>query len=409
MIGVVALIISTACAPQRPDPLGGHEPAISGVPDTPPMGWNSWHTMGCEVTEAGIKRQADALVSTGLRDAGYRYVVVDDCWSSEHRGPDGSLQADPDRFPSGMADLGRYLHRRGLGFGVYAAAGSQTCAQFTGQRPGATGSGGHEKQDAQTFASWEVDYLKYDWCSGESDHDRQVGVFTTMRDALRATSRPIVYAINPNSGVAGSVPGAEFDWGGIATTARISNDIAQSWQTDGNSDAKQGILPIADAASRLATRVRPGSFNDPDSLTVGVDRTLTPARQRTQLSLWAMIAAPMMLSNDLTTMTPETRALLTNSSVIDIDQDRRASAGAPVGDDLEIWARAIGEKGLVVALTNRAGHPRSMSVELGSLGLVGDDTVSAVDAWTGKRYDARNGAITVDEVATDDTVLLQIV
>ncbi|ROZ93718.1 glycoside hydrolase family 27 protein [Gordonia sp. OPL2] len=410
LLAAVTLLAIAACTPDPEARIGGEGTAIDGLPPTPPMGWNSWNTFGCNVTEQIVREQADALVSSGLRDAGYRYVIVDDCWTADRRADDGTLQADPRRFPSGMAALGRYLHDRGLQFGLYSGASDKTCAQFVGNHPGATGSKGHEVTDAQTFADWKVDYLKYDWCSGDSDHDRQVESFTAMRDAIRDTGRPMVYSINPNSGVSGSVPGTEYDWGGVATMTRATNDIAAAWATNADPSGSQGIVEIVDAVAPLASRVRAGSFNDPDMLVVGVDSRpgLTMAQQRTQLSMWAMMAAPLIAGNDLTRMSSQTLALLRNRAIIDIDQDHRVSAGAPVGDDMEVWTRAIGDKGLVVSMTNRDDHPRTMSVSLTSLGLSGDDTVTAVDAWTGRRYRAAKGELAVD-VGVNDTVLLQIV
>ncbi|MEE3852873.1 glycoside hydrolase family 27 protein [Gordonia sp. LSe1-13] len=406
---MLAFLGVVACTPDPEGRIGGDGVAIEGLPAVPPMGWNSWNTFGCNITEQIVREQADALVATGLRDAGYRHVIVDDCWAAPLRAADGSLQAEPSRFPSGMAALGQYLHERGLKFGLYSGASDQTCTQLLGTYPGSTGSRGHEEQDARTFADWQVDYLKYDWCSSDSDHGEQVTAFTAMRDAIRDTGRPIVYSINPNSGVADMVPGAEFDWGGVATMTRITNDIAPVWSTNADSSGPQGVIDIVDAAQALAARVGPSAFNDPDMLVVGVDGNpgLTLAQQRTQMSMWAMMAAPLIAGNDLTRMSTQTLDLLRNRAVIAIDQDERVSAGAPVDDDAEIWARAIGEKGLVVSLTNRDDHPRPMSVSLSSLGLVGDVTVSAIDAWTGRRYQAEAGEITVD-VGVNDTVLLQI-
>ncbi len=401
------MVSLAGCMPDPPGRIGGAGVAIAGLPSTPPLGWNSWNTFGCDITEELIRSQADALVESGLRDSGYRYVVVDDCWGADHRAADGSLQADPQRFPSGMAALGRYLHDRGLGFGLYSGASAQTCTQYQGTYPGSTGSFGHETQDAATFADWQVDYLKYDWCSSDSDHDDQVAAFTAMRDALRATGRPIVYSINPNSGVSGSVPGAEFDWGGVATMTRATNDITPAWSTDSGPSGFQGIVDIVDAIAPLGARVAPGSFLDPDMMVVGIGDDLTAAMDRTQMSMWAMMAAPLIAGNDLTQMSVQTLATLTNPAILALDQDERVSAGRPVDDDPEIWSRAVGDKGLVVSLTNRSDHPRTLSVSLASLGLVGDDTVVGVDAWTGNEYRAAHGELSVP-VGVADTVVLEI-
>ncbi|MET1075940.1 MAG: glycoside hydrolase family 27 protein, partial [Umezawaea sp.] len=154
---------------------------------TPPLGWNSWNSFGCGVTEAQIRQAADAMVSSGMKDAGYQYVVVDDCWFNPQRDSSGNLQAHPTKFSSGMKALGDYIHGKGLKFGIYQVPNEKTCAQGTGAFPGSTGSKGHEAQDARSFASWGVDYLKYDWCSGAGTRDEQIARFTIMRDALRAT------------------------------------------------------------------------------------------------------------------------------------------------------------------------------------------------------------------------------
>ncbi|MEN2509567.1 glycoside hydrolase family 27 protein [Gordonia polyisoprenivorans] len=412
---VTLVVLALGCTPEGDDTvrIGGDGPAIGGLPATPPMGWNSWNSFGCTITEQIVRAQADALVSSGLAAKGYRYVVVDDCWMAPDRNAGGQLVADPVRFPSGMAALADYVHARGLKFGIYAGAREKTCAQFGGTYPGSAGSGGHELTDARAFASWGVDFVKYDWCSGDSAHDDQVASFTAMRDAIRSTGRPMVYSINPNSGIAGSVPGAQFDWGGVATMTRTTNDISPVWTTrPAGADATpasgyQGIRDIIDAVAPIGARVADGSFVDMDVLVVGVGNALTPAMERTQMSMWAMMAAPLMAGNDLTAMSTRTRDILANEAIIGIDQDERVRAGAMVGDNPEIWSRALGSKGLVVSLTNRADHPRTLKVSLSSLGLTGDSSVSGVDAWTGRRYQAEGGGLSVP-VGVDDTAVLSI-
>ncbi|GAB38139.1 MULTISPECIES: glycoside hydrolase family 27 protein [Gordonia] len=405
-MAVIAALAAVACTPQQEGRIGGDGPAIPGLAAVPPMGWNSWNTFGCGITEQIVRAQADALVSSGLRDAGYKYVIVDDCWAAPQRDASGRLQADPVRFPSGMAALGAYLHERGLLFGIYSGARDKTCTQYQGTYPGATGSGGHEVIDAQTFAGWGVDYLKYDWCSSNTSHDDQVSSFTAMRNALRDTGRRIVFAINPNSGYAGSVPGAQFDWGGTATTTRVTNDVTPAWSTANGPSGYQGIVNIVDVAGPLTARVKPGSFIDPDMLVVG-SPGLTAAEQRTQMSMWSMMAAPLIAGNDLTNMSQQTLDALRNAAIIAIDQDSRVVAGAMVDDDPEVWSRAIGDKGLVISLTNRSDHARTLSVSLGSVGLVGDASVTGVDAWTGRSFTAQHGELSVP-VGVHDTAVLEI-
>ena len=201
----------------------------NGVARTPPMGWNSWNTFGCNINETLIRQTADAMVSSGLRDLGYQYVIVDDCWFNPNRDGAGNLQGDPSRFPSGMRALGDYLHVRNLKFGIYQVPADKTCAQYFGAYPGATGSRGHEVQDARQFAAWGVDYLKYDWCSPDGSIDDQVTTFAKMRDALAASGRPIVYSINPNSIHAKTGP--QRNWGDVANLWRTTEDITNAWNT----------------------------------------------------------------------------------------------------------------------------------------------------------------------------------
>ncbi|MFT4126732.1 MAG: glycoside hydrolase family 27 protein [Gordonia sp. (in: high G+C Gram-positive bacteria)] len=403
-VALALLALVTGCSvTDSGSRIGGAGPAIPGLPATPPMGWNSWNTFGCGITEQIVRAQADALVASGLRDRGYTYVVVDDCWMAPHRDDAGRLRADPVRFPSGMAALADYVHARGLRFGLYGGATDQTCAQFVGTYPGAAGSGGHERTDATTFASWGVDFLKYDWCSLSNSHGQQVAAFTAMRDALRATGRPIVYSINPNSGVAGSVPGMVDDWGGVATMTRATNDITPAFTTDDGVFAYQGITNIADTVAPLTGRVGRGAFVDPDMLVVGVG-AVSPAMARTQMSLWAMMAAPLIAGNDLTTMSAQTRAILGAPAVLAIDQDRSVRAGAPVDGNPAIWSRRTAP-GVVVSLTNRTTTPQTLSVAVDDVGAA--DATAAVDAWTGTRHPITDGRLTVT-VAAHDTALLSV-
>ncbi|WP_211188411.1 glycoside hydrolase family 27 protein [Gordonia asplenii] len=396
MTALLSALVVVACVAEPPARVGGSGVALAGVAPTPPLGWNSWQPYGCGVTEAQVKAQADALVSTGLRDAGYRYVVVDDCWNASTRTKDGALQSDSTRFPDGMSSLGEYLHQRGLKFGLYVGASDKTCTQYQGQYPGATGSRGVEQRDAATLAWWGVDYIKADWCSSNGDHDDQVAAFTAWRDAVRATGRPMVLSINPNSGVSGMPPGQRFDWGGVATMTRITNDIAASFAS---------VLGIADVVGLVTPRTRADAFNDPDMLVVG--QGLSAAQARTQMSLWAMMAAPLMIGTDLTRLSDAGLGVVGNQAMLAIDQNSRVVSGAPVAGDPQVWSRAIGPKGLAVSMTNRTSRNATVTVSLASLGLSGDGVVG-VDVWTSKRYQAHDGVLSV-QVAAGDTALLEIV
>ncbi|GAA2050815.1 hypothetical protein GCM10009722_04760 [Williamsia deligens] len=397
--------VLTSCGDSVGHEIDSAAVAIPGVAATPPMGWNSWNTFGCGVDERTVRAQADALVSSGLMAAGYRYVVVDDCWQATARDASGRLTAAPDRFPSGMAALGAYLHQRGLLFGIYTGAGTRTCAQLNGIYPGDTGSRGHETVDAATFASWGVDYLKDDWCSSEADTVAQRDAFVAMRDAIRATGRPMALAINPNSGVTATdgVPGAVRDWGGVATTTRLTNDIEATWRSGQDVSGYRGVADIADAARDPGATVGPGRWLDLDMLEIGVGSSLTAEEERTHLALWAMAASPLMAGNDLTQMSTATRDLLASPGILAIDQDPAGEIARSVSADGWTRLRRLADRSTAVSLTNPTGSPRTMTVPRDLVGSQG----SAVDAWTGVVAAAAGRPIAV-VVAPHDTAVLRI-
>lgn len=295
--------------------------------EVPTLGWNSWNVYGCGVTEADVRTQADALIDSGLAAAGYRTVIVDDCWYSPQRTTTGDLRADPVRFPSGMATLGEYLHSRGLRFGLYASPGTQTCAQLTGTYPGRTGSIGHEERDARAFAAWGVDYLKYDWCGPGVGQAAQFTAFATMHDALARTGRDITYAINPNSGVADSVPGAHADFTGIADSVRATNDVVPAWRIGHGPYASQGITDVLEAVpARIGAPVR-----DLDMLVAGLPG-VSAAEARTQIMTWAMLGSPLLLGSDLTTLPRDIVALLEDPVVTALATGQSAPAEVGAGE-----------------------------------------------------------------------------
>ncbi len=394
--------------------LGDRAIAIPGVARTPPMGWNSWNAYGCTVNERMIEQAADAMVATDMRAAGYRYVVVDDCWFSPQRSSSGALLPDPTRFPHGIAALADYVHARGLKFGIYESPNSRTCAQINGTYTGSTGSIGHEDLDARTFASWGVDYLKYDWCSPDSNIDRAVSAFTKMRDALRATGRPIVYSINPNSDVPGAPPGGVYDWSGIGTLWRTTNDLLPGWALHLGPAGDQGIREILSSAAISAARSGPGHWADPDMLQVGVPGVLgtsypglTQAEQRTQFAMWALLAAPLMAGNALPYMNETTWRLLTDAEIIAVDQDPLAAPATVVpGTDGKVWRRTLSDGSVAVALWNSGDSTATISVPLPNLNLPVADSFTARNLWSGAQATVRTtvGA----QVAAHDTVLLRI-
>ena len=344
----------------------------NGLALTPPMGWNSWNKFGCNIDEKTIRAVADAMVSTGMRDAGYQYVVIDDCWQGR-RDADGNILADPVKFPSGIKALADYIHSKGLKFGIYSDAGSKTCG-------GRLGSQGHEYQDALTYARWGVDYLKYDWCFTGARNSEEA--YALMSDALRATGRDIVFSIcnwgvNRPTMTDKSMP---WDWGQkIGNLWRTTEDIYDAWA--GRKGTSLGMVNIVDLTEPLYGYAGPGHWNDPDMLEIG-NGGMSRTEYRGQFSLWAMMAAPLIAGNDIAIMDDDTRKILTNREIIAVDQDRMGVAGRRVRNDghLEVWARPLADGSRAVVLFNRsekpaeitafwpeAGYPASMRLEVRDL------------------------------------------
>ena len=359
-----------------------------GVERTPSMGWNTWNTFGCQINENVIQQTADALVSSGMRDAGYKYVIVDDCWFNPQRDAQGNLEGSPDRFPSGMKALADYVHGKGLKFGIYEVPAATTCAQRGGAYPGATGSLGHEEQDARTFASWGVDYLKYDWCSPDGTLDDQIAGFTKMRDALLATGRPIVYSINANS-YHYPKNGATYDWGTIANQWRTTEDIKGAWDLQHVNDYPMGVINIVDIDAPLYRQAGPGHFNDADMLEVGVYNVeghpgLSDTEARAHFGLWALMSSPLIAGNDVRNMTDTNRKILTNRDVLAIDQDPLGKQAVPVGTfgDIEVFVKQL-VGGWAIGLLNRSDHDVSVGSKLGDFGLHASASDDVRDAFTG--------------------------
>jgi alpha-galactosidase len=352
----------------------------NGVGRTPPMGWNTWNTFGCEISETLIRQMADTIVATGMRDLGYRYVVADDCWFDTDRDAAGNLRGDPARFPSGMKALGDYLHARGLKFGIYEAPADRTCAQHFGSYPGATGSRGHEAQDARQFAAWGVDYLKYDWCSSDGTTADQVRAFAKMRDALAATGRPILYSINPNSGHAKT--GAQRDWGDVADMWRTTEDITDAWDTCQTNGFPMGIRNIVNVNVPLAAYARPGGFNDPDMLEVG-NGAMTDTEMRSHFALWAMMAAPLIAGNDLRDASAATMTILRDRNLIAINQDSLGLQAVQVAGDgtRRVLAKRLAGGDVAVALVNEGSRATTVSTTAAAIGRAGGP-FTLRNAWT---------------------------
>jgi alpha-galactosidase len=369
---------------------------------TPPMGWNSWNAFACNIDETRIKAAADALVSSGMKDVGYEFVNVDDCWMNG-RDASGNIQWDTTRFPSGIAGLASYVHGKGLKFGIYSTPNTGTCEGLYGQPSKASvfvGSLGHEQQDAKSYAAWGVDFLKYDDCGGP------LSGFATMRDALRATGRPIVYSINPYNGNTCDPTGAHtstcgLDLLSIANLWRIGADIKATWGD---------ITRLIDINVSLSPYAGPGHWNDPDMLEIG-NGSLTDAENRAHFSMWAMMAAPLIAGNDLTSMSAATKAILTNAEVIAVDQDplgNQATLVATPQTGLQVWSKTLtGSKVRAVALFNRNTSAASITVTFSQVGF-SSGQVSVRDLWQKADLGSMSGSYTATAVPSHGVVMLRL-
>lgn len=313
---------------------------FEGLALTPPMGWNSWNKFACNIDEKLIREIADVMVSSGMRDAGYTYINLDDCWHGE-RDSLGFIHPDPERFPSGMKALADYIHSKGLKMGLYSDAGSQTC----GGRPG---SRGYEFQDALTYAKWGVDYLKYDWCNTEGL--KAEGAYKTIAAALKKAGRPIVLSICEWGN------DEPWKWGpGVGHLWRTTGDIFNCFDCvkDHGTWKSFGVMQILDKQKGLRQYAGPGHWNDPDMLEVGNGMAVN--EDRAHFSMWAMIAAPLIAGNDLRSMSKETLGILTDKDVIAVNQDSLGIQGFQYSenDKLETWFKPLKNGDWAVCFLNR--------------------------------------------------------
>ncbi len=377
---------------------------FEGLAKTPPMGWNSWNNFGCNVDETLIRETADAMVSSGMKDAGYTYVNIDDCWHGE-RDSLGFIHPDPDRFPSGMKVLADYVHSLGLKFGIYSDAGWQTCG-------GKPGSRGYEYQDALTYAKWGVDYLKYDWCNTEGLNAK--GAYLTMRDALKKAGRPIVFSM--------------CEWG-ESKPWEWAEDIGHLWRTTGDIIncfdcivdhgvwKSWGILQILDKQEGLRTKAGLDHWNDPDMMEVGNGMTIS--EDRAHFTLWCMLSAPLIAGNDIRKMTEETKQILTNKEVIGINQD-------PLGiqawkliseEDLEVWFKPLANNEWAVCFLNRSLETKQIDFQWNDEYINDDHSKRVIDfsksvfslknVWTGKNTGRTDNSFT-STLPSHDVILLKL-
>jgi alpha-galactosidase len=380
-------------------------PNILGA--TPPMGWNSWNTFACDgLNESVVEAVADAMVSNGMKAAGYQYVNLDDCWM-DGRASNGNIQWDASKFPNGISAVAQYVHARGLKFGLYSTPNNYTCSGIYNSSPQHmqwVGSLGHETQDAASYASWGVDYLKYDDCQGP------LSGFDVMLAALRATGHSIFFGINP--GNATGCPPDAFDasacsvyyWPSIANMWRIGFDISASWSS---------IYGLISQDAPLYPYAGPGHWNDPDVLEVG-NGGLSVAQNQSHFGMWAMLAAPLLTGNDLRSVPADIVAILTNADIIAVDQDPLGKQGTRIssqnvgnGQSLETWSKQLSGNGVyAVALLNNTNNAASMTLNFSQIGLSGQ--VSVRDLWQHTDLGTFSGSYTAMQIPSYGVAMLRV-
>jgi alpha-galactosidase len=369
----------------EPPPL--HDVPYNGLAKTPPMGWNSWNLYAGKIDDQTVRTMADAMISSGMRDAGYIYVNIDDTWEGV-RDAQGNLQSNH-KFPD-MKALADYVHSKGLKLGIYSGPGPRTCAGYPG-------SYGHEEQDAKTFAAWGVDYLKYDWCSARNIYKNEQlplqAVYQKMGDALEHSGRPMVYSL------------CEYGWGGVEIWGpavggnlwRTTGDIRDEWSSMIDNVEKQ--VPTAPYAG-------PGHWNDPDMLEIG-NGHMSDDEYRTHMSLWALVASPLLAGNDVRNMTDATRAILLNKEVIEIDQDSLGKQASPVKKgDLETWIKPLADGSVAVGVVNLGPAAAQATINASDLQLDGA-VKKARDVWAHKDVTFAGGVYSAP-VASHGVLLLRV-
>ena len=370
-------------------------PTAAQLSPTPPMGWNSWNHFHGSVNEADVKAAAQYMVSSGMKAAGYKYIIIDDTWEGQ-RDAQGFIHPNK-KFPD-MPGLIKYVHSLGLKFGIYSSPGPKTCAGYAGSYE-------HEKQDAETYAKWGVDYLKYDLCSyGKIIHEKagnnlakwqamQEAAYLKMHKALVATGRPIVLSMCQYG------TNSVWKWG-----ASVGGNL---WRTTGDiNDHYARMAAIGFNQAGLAKYAGPGHWNDPDMLEIG-NGGMSPEEERTHMSLWALLAAPLIAGNDLSKRTPATVKILTNREVIAVDQDRLGKEGNRIWQQgpLQVWAKPLEGGAKAVGLFNTSRAPHEMTFKLSMIGFPADAHMR--DLWKHEDVKAVNGKYTV-EIPGHGVVMLKI-
>ena len=378
---------------------------FEGLALTPPMGWNSWNTFACHVDEALIREIADIIVSSGMKDVGYTYVVVDDCWQGQ-RDSLGFIYPDPQRFPSGIKALADFVHSRGLKFGIHSCAGEKTCGGHPGSR-------GHEYQDALIYAQWGVDYLKYDWCN--TDSLNAIGAYTTMRNALYSAGRSIVFSL--------------CEWGNNDPW-KWGKDVGHLWRTTGDiidcfdcevnhgTWSSWGIMKIVEMRKNIRQYAGPDHWNDPDVLEVG--RGMSLSEDRAHFSMWCMMAAPLMAGNDLRNMKKEIKEILTNQEVIAVGQDSLGIQGLRCNSStngVEVWAKPLMKDEWAICFLNQSEQTRRIEFDW-SMNVIGDDISKKIlnvkettnnirDLWTKKNLSTTKKILRA-EIPSHDVLMVRL-
>jgi alpha-galactosidase len=370
-----------------------------GLAPTPPMGFNTWNKFACNVSDELVRGMADAMVKSGMKDAGYQYVVIDDCWQVS-RDANANIVVDAQRFPSGMKAVADYVHSLGLKFGIYSDAGSKTCAG----RPGGLG---HEYQDAIQYAAWGVDYLKYDWCNTTTQDAK--ASYANIRLALDATGRPIVLSICEWGKAQPWLWGAEVGGNLWRTTGDIQDHWGGKQKWPDGSCCSMGVVDILDAEADIYSYAGPGHWNDPDMLEVG-NGGMTTTEYRSHFTLWALLAAPLLAGNDLRNMSPEIHDILTNKEVIAVDQDALGRQGRRVwkGGDLEVWAKQLQDGGRAVVLLNRGASEQPITVNWEQIGYPSHLSAAVRDLWAHKDLGKITGKFSAP-VASHGVVMVRVI
>lgn len=348
---------------------------FKGLAQTPPMGWNSWNTFATDINEELVKGIADAFVKYGYKDAGYEYIVLDDGWMARERDANGNLVADPVKFPGGMKALVDYVHARGLKFGLYNCAGAKTCAGYPGSR-------GHEYQDAALYASWGVDFLKYDWCNTENLNAK--GAYQTMRDALYTAGRPMVFSICEWG------DNQPWTWGAeMGHLWRVTGDIINCWDCEygHGSWSSWGVWKIIQMRQGLRKFSIPGAWNDFDMMEVG--NGFTVGEDRVHFAMWTMLASPLIMGNDVRSATKETVEILTNREVIAVNQDPLGHMAFRLTNEngFEIWAKPLANEAWALVFVNMREEAREFTFDWKKHPIE--------DAQFGRRIDFGKGEMTV--------------